>query len=710
MMATRPGYAGHLTRLKLLSVIGLCGFLTISTQGCKEDGLLGVSPDLVVEIELATSDMANLVVDFSDVVVTNTAKRNLILTNKGRRSLQILEAKFEGDKSFTHSQLPETLGQGETGKVIAAFAPTEVGKFTGKLLLTTNDPEAQTLTITFKGTGADPNVLVCTPPLDVVGDNCKPGARVLDFGATIEKFTRRRIVNLTAIGGSDVLVTSATVAGVNVPKCSKGGADKVFVADTIENPTRVESQGAPFGLGIAFTPPCPGEYSAELILETNDPRNPSPRVTIVGVGEQDCVAYSESYTSKITVDNKVDILFVIDESGSMTDTQESVKLYASNFVNELNNPTNPVDFHIGVISTDLDDSNAGKLASRNYTNGGFSEKISIITRNSLAGAPAADRGPVRAFQILMNEFNTNGSGDEYGFAAVAAALTAPSTSFSFTSGALFGGGTKVVPGAANVSTAVDLSKPNGFLRPDARFAAIIITDADDSTGETDLQTIVDYIKGMKGLVGRPGVPAGFKQRVIDNPSDNLQVFVIGEPSLGPSPACEMPPGWTLGDPPYSNEASGTPIYHKYVTAMGQSSQFLPLCSDFAKTLSGLGKILAKSECTFAVQQGQVTVDEEQVLCIDGGQCFNPGDYTYDPPAEGFPFGRVTIKDEKCPTTESTITFDYTACLRTPDTDKDTVPDLMDNCPFQANEDQADEDSDGVGTICEAAPGGPGGGD
>ena len=39
----------------------------------------------------------------------------------------------------------------------------------------------------------------------------------------------------------------------------------------------------------------------------------------------------------------------------------------------------------------------------------------------------------------------------------------------------------------------------------------------------------------------------------------------------------------------------------------------------------------------------------------------------------------------------------------PDTDHDTVPDTLDNCPLIANADQADADADGVGNVCDACP-------
>jgi hypothetical protein len=40
----------------------------------------------------------------------------------------------------------------------------------------------------------------------------------------------------------------------------------------------------------------------------------------------------------------------------------------------------------------------------------------------------------------------------------------------------------------------------------------------------------------------------------------------------------------------------------------------------------------------------------------------------------------------------------------PDTDQDTVPDAIDNCPLIANTNQADADSDGIGDVCDACAG------
>src|SRR5262245_51904437 len=52
---------------------------------------------------------------------------------------------------------------------------------------------------------------------------------------------------------------------------------------------------------------------------------------------------------------KVDILWVVDSSGSMAPKQARLASNFNNFVDQLVNANPPIDFHIAVISTDTDD-------------------------------------------------------------------------------------------------------------------------------------------------------------------------------------------------------------------------------------------------------------------------------------------------------------------------------------------------------------------
>jgi hypothetical protein len=97
--------------------------------------------------------------------------------------------------------------------------------------------------------------------------------------------------------------------------------------------------------------------------------------------------------------------------------------------------------------------------------------------------------------------------------------------------------------------------------------------------------------------------------------------------------------------------------------------------------------------------------------LDGGpfvDCDNP--FTASGLAVGEHVIRADVMDEYGQFDESPAIFDFTVLpLPTPtatppppplDTDGDGVPDVSDNCPANANTDQADGDSDGVGNACE----------
>lgn len=660
--------------------------LLLVLAACPSPPLDPISPKLVIRLDAAERTD----VDFGEVVVSNRVSRTLVFENIGRRSLEIETAEYQGDTTFSHTPLPTTLAIGEQAKVVFSFEPDRAGPGRGAITLRTNELVRKDVLIALTGNGTDPSIRVCAPPLDLIDQNCRPGNRRLDFGRTLVGGLRTRQVSTAAIGGSAVEVTNIAWRYIERPSCKSPGGFEIPLAGTVLHLAPKDVQK----LDVLFQPQCAGDYAAELTFETSDPKNPGPRVLIEGQGEPDCVARSERYTPVIEYDNKVDILFILDDSSSMQYIQDTVKQYAASFITELSNPAKPMDFHIGVTTTDLaKPSRRGKLVSRTVAAGAFTETIRVINKHSLQNAPnPADRGPVRAFQLLMEAIDTSGSADEFGFATAGAALTYGG-SFSYT----FGGVTQTIQGAADISTSTDPAKPNGFLRPDARLSVIILSDEDDST--ENVAQMAAYVRDLGGLVGRPGVPAGFKQRVLDDPAHDFQVFAVVDPSATTTQGCPAPPGWQPGDPPYSY-GSGTPSYHAGVAAFGTAARIVSLCSDFPTTLSDLAKSIARPQCSFEVQAGVVTIGEAASLCITGGRCFAPGEYTIEPPSNAHRNGLVRLTDAACPSVQTELQFDFTSCQRSLDADNDGIPDLMDVCPAIANVSQSDEDSDGTGDACE----------
>ncbi|MBT3217832.1 MAG: VWA domain-containing protein [Proteobacteria bacterium] len=149
----------------------------------------------------------------------------------------------------------------------------------------------------------------------------------------------------------------------------------------------------------------------------------------------------------------VDILFVIDNSCSMEDEQMKLAQNFPAFVNYFID--SGLDWHIGVVSTDMERSNhQGKLQS----GGGY----------RYIDESVAD--PVSAFQS-MAKMGINGSSAESGRAAA--------------------------------YTALELRKDGynaGFSRDDAALSVVVISDEDDYSGNNPISRVefIDWLRNIKG--------------------------------------------------------------------------------------------------------------------------------------------------------------------------------------------------------------------
>lgn len=147
----------------------------------------------------------------------------------------------------------------------------------------------------------------------------------------------------------------------------------------------------------------------------------------------------------------LDILFVIDSSGSMSDDQEEL---ATNFPLFLAQPQfndGTVDLHLGITTTDCDSGGEeGRLVG---------DPMVITSDTPNMAAEFADNARVGTF----------GSGNEMGLLAMELALTPPN-----------------VPGF------------NGaFYRPEAALAVVIVSDEEEGSGQTALH-YANFLRGIKG--------------------------------------------------------------------------------------------------------------------------------------------------------------------------------------------------------------------
>ncbi|MCB9639608.1 MAG: choice-of-anchor D domain-containing protein [Myxococcales bacterium] len=159
---------------------------------------------------------------------------------------------------------------------------------------------------------------------------------------------------------------------------------------------------------------------------------------------------------------KVDILFVIDNSGSMGDEQASLGSNFSSFINFAQ--TLQVDFQIGITTTDV--STGTPLGGGNNTPGG------------LRGSPKImDNATPNLNTIFRQNANvgTNGSATEAGLEAARLALSHPL-----------------------INTDIAQGGNKGFLRQDASLAIIVVSDEPDSSSGT-APYYINFLRNIKGV-------------------------------------------------------------------------------------------------------------------------------------------------------------------------------------------------------------------
>ncbi|MFO0599002.1 MAG: hypothetical protein U0228_27080 [Myxococcaceae bacterium] len=153
---------------------------------------------------------------------------------------------------------------------------------------------------------------------------------------------------------------------------------------------------------------------------------------------------------------KVDILWVVDSSGSMAPKQARLAANFQGFINQLVLANPPIDFHIAVTTTDTDDNNArGKL--RSWTLGASSENYIACTpmNGSVTCNTGANLNTVVTAFTQMSAVGINGSASERGLYGAYLALTDP----------------------LNITTPAF----DRFVRPDAALYVVIVSDEDDSS-------------------------------------------------------------------------------------------------------------------------------------------------------------------------------------------------------------------------------------
>lgn len=155
-----------------------------------------------------------------------------------------------------------------------------------------------------------------------------------------------------------------------------------------------------------------------------------------------------------TQSNKIDILWVIDNSGSMLTKQQNLATSFNSFMNLFT--AKNYDFHMAIVTTDT----YATGAPFNGQDGNFQGAPSVITNSTVNFATVFQNNVV---------VGATGAADAKGLDAIELSMSAAKR--------------------AGVNT--------GFLRSDAHLAVIILSDADDNDSSTTVAATYNFLKALK---------------------------------------------------------------------------------------------------------------------------------------------------------------------------------------------------------------------
>jgi len=341
--------------------------------------------------------------------------KTFIVKNVGDLPVTDAQSSLVLQNDFFIKNFPDEIRGGEEIEFEISFDPSSNGPRFNSVITTYND--ASEVTVNLAGTGLAPEILLL------------PGTTSVAGAALCNETTAFGIYN---VGAMDLDIFDIDMF-VSYP--STLSIDNSFL------PTQFPHTIPPGGFIPLYISTENEDFYPDLFkidVESNDPESPiesaevefvvNPGTTISDVFEQE-LAF------------KSDILFVVDNSGSMHNEQLSLINNLENFINEF--MVNNIDFNIGVITTD-----------------------SPVLRGPILNSNTPD---------LINSFKSQVSVG--------------------VSGSAFETGLHQAYLSTRLSSDLDEGQAIQLIRQDANFSIILITDESDSSPLSDL----DYISHFNSL-------------------------------------------------------------------------------------------------------------------------------------------------------------------------------------------------------------------
>jgi len=362
------------------------------------------------------------VLDFQQLGAGSSLTMNVTITSVGTDTLYLEDMFVEGPSSFSvdDSEVERILAPEASTVLPVTYAPMTDETANGLLHILSNDKETPDTTVDLLAIGLAPMI-----ELD-------PGT--WDFGDPEIGCEQEQAISVLNVGSSPLELQDVVFA----PTSEELEFSYYFGPGTLLNPGEMET------ITIYYTPFDELPDTGYLHVYSNDPAHPDALATQFGTAH-----LAEEVVDEFEQEgnNWTDILWVVDNSCSMSDEQSSLALNFSSFLDIVE--VLDIDYHVAVVTTDS-----------SY----FQGAVPIMTPST---------PDVHAAFADAVSLGTGGSGNEQGLIFGITAVTPP----------------LAAPGGPN----------DGFLREDAGLRAIFVSDEEDQSPDT----VTAYVNAFQALKVNP---------------------------------------------------------------------------------------------------------------------------------------------------------------------------------------------------------------
>lgn len=309
-------------------------------------------------------------IDFGHVDVSSeTGFKTFAVINAGDRELSfdrpvLPEGRFSLDDDLLETY---TVQPGDVVDFNVYYAPITHEVNESEITLTTNDSDEDLVQISVAGVGDAPVI--------------QTSADTIDFGEVSIGCEMLEVITITNVGNMALTISNIAQMVTQPQEITVTyGTNFIIPAELIP--------GESTDLLIDYVPNDILDDNSELTIYSNDPLTPEKVLSQTGVGKDE-QWFSESWVQDSS--DPLDIIFVVDNSGSMHPFQNELQNQMSTFLNIF--LLTGIDYHLGFITTDS-----------HY----------LITENGYSWIDSSYHDPVYWSESLISGIGVAGSGQEKG--------------------------------------------------------------------------------------------------------------------------------------------------------------------------------------------------------------------------------------------------------------------------------------------------------